>query len=157
MVFFGTHGLNRPDRPLETKLVVHGGQRDDSLTAREIFASRVRSDLIVMSACETGLADRSPLPGDDLFGIQRAFLQSGARTVLSGLWNVPEVSGPDLMEVFFRNLAKGESASAALADSQRAFLKKRRGAKDLELLLQILPMYWAVYTIAGDQRTGFAR
>ena len=116
--------------------MVHGGQRDDRLTARDVFASRVRSELIVMSACQTGLADRSPLPGDDLFGIQRAFFQSGARTVLSGLWNVPEVSGPELMDGFFRNLQEGRKGVGCARRLTASFPEKPARCKDPELLLQ---------------------
>lgn len=79
-----------------------------------------------MSACYSGLADRSPLPGDDLFGLQRAMLQSGARTIVSGLWDVYDETGPLLMQGFFKQLTTGAAAPKALANSQRAFLKQHR-------------------------------
>src|SRR5205085_7762998 len=101
---------------------------DGRLTAREIFARPVNADLIVMSACYSGLGDRSPLPGDDLFGLQRAFLNSGARTVVSGLWDVYDDTAPQLMNGFFERFAKGESVAAALHNSQRAFVARLRGS-----------------------------
>ena len=62
MLFFGTHG-ELPDRPLETLLIVRGGQTEEILTAREIFASRVRPELIVMSACRRGSPTALPYQG----------------------------------------------------------------------------------------------
>jgi CHAT domain-containing protein len=108
-----------------------------------------------MSACYSGLADRSPWSGDDLFGLQRAFLQAGARTVVSGLWDVYDGSGPELMKGLFDNLAAGSPAHSALAASQRAFLKKLKASKEVEPWLH--PYFWAVYTVAGDDRTKFAK
>jgi CHAT domain-containing protein len=109
----------------------------------------------VMSACYSGLGDRSPLPGDDLFGLQRAFLHSGARTVVSGLWDVYDGTAPDLMLRLFEGLSAGKPAAAALADSQRTFLKSLRDTQLDEPWLH--PYFWAVYTAAGDDRTRVAR
>ena len=151
LVVFATHGFNQPDRPLESYLLcLQDGQDDGQLTAAELFGLDIRSDLIVLSACYSGLADRSPLPGDDLFGIQRALLQSGARTVVSGLWDVYDGTGPLLMKGFFEHLAAGRPAPAALAASQRAFVIEHRST-DGDPWLH--PYFWAVYTAAGDDRT----
>ncbi len=124
-------------------------------TAREIFSRSVRADLIVMSASYSGLGDRAPMPGDDLFGLQRSFLQSGAKTVLSGLWDVYDGTAPELMAGFFRRLAGGTPAASALAGTQRGFLLKLRESKKAEPWLH--PYFWAVYTISGDDRTIVAK
>lgn len=161
LLLFATHGENEYDDPLSSYLNLLDEKDNDYLTAREIFENGSRSDLIVMSACYSGLADRSPLPGDDLFGIQRAFLQTGTRTVLAGLWLVSDATGPPIMNRFFEILAKGEPAPTALADSQRAFLAKGRRATAsasvdaLIAKLTLHPFYWAVYTTSGDDRTRF--
>ena len=105
-----------------------------------------------MNACYSGLADASPLPGDDLFGLQRALLQAGVRTVLAGLWDVYDGTGPELIRGFLEGVATGQAAPAALARSQREFLKKLRGSGEPEPWLH--PYFWAVYTVSGDDRTG---
>ena len=95
LLLIASHGMNLADDPLASHLLLLPDKDNDGrLTAKELFACQVHSDLIVMSACYSGLADRSPLPGDDLFGIQRALLQSGARTVVSGLWDVYDGTRP---------------------------------------------------------------
>ncbi|MCA9247443.1 MAG: CHAT domain-containing protein [Planctomycetales bacterium] len=166
VLLFATHGMNVAEQPLESHLLFlgqsgasQGGAAtedeettadDGRLTAREIYAARVRADLIVTSACYSGLGDRSPLPGDDLFGLQRAFLQSGARAVVSGLWDVYDGTAPDLIYGMFKRVADGMPVSEALADSQRVFLEKLRASKSAEPWLH--PYFWAVYTVAGDDR-----
>ena len=140
LLFFGTHGINVADQPLESHLMLHPEEKapatpdgdDGRLTAAKIFARPVAADLVVMSACYSGLGDRSPLPGDDLFGLQRAFLQSGARTVVSGLWDVYDGTAPqELMLSFFQNLAEGRSSArgsvrlAALLSEQAARTPRR--------------------------------
>ena len=159
LLFFGTHGINVADQPLESHLMLHPEEKaserpdadDGRLTAGKLFGRKVTADLVVMSACYSGLGDRSPLPGDDLFGLQRAFLQSGARTVVSGLWDVYDGTAPELMLSFFQNLGKGRSSASALCDSQRAFLNNRRDSVKNEPYVH--PYFWAVYTTAGDDRT----
>jgi CHAT domain-containing protein len=107
-----------------------------------------------MSACYSGLADRSPLPGDDLFGMQRALLRAGARTVVSGLWDVYDGTGPELMQEFFQQLSAGRPVPTALANSQRALLNRLRCSQQVEPWLH--PYFWAVYTSAGDDRARLA-
>ena len=123
------------------------------LSAAELYLCDIETDLIVLSACYTGLADKSPLPGDDLFGLQRALLQSGARTVVTGQWDIYDGTGPEIMRYFFAHLAGGKSAPEALADAQRQFLAGLRSSSDPEPWLH--PYFWAVYTVAGDDRTSF--
>jgi CHAT domain-containing protein len=94
------------------------------------------------------------LPGDDLFGMQRALLRSGARTVVSGLWDVYDGTGPELMQEFFRQLSAGRPVPTALANSQRALLNRLRTSPQVEPWLH--PYFWAVYTSAGDDRTHLA-
>ena len=155
MLLFATHGFNQADRPLDSFLLLSPDHDSDGqLTAHELFHHQVVTDMVVMSACYSGLADRSPLPGDDLFGVQRALLQSGARTVVSGLWDVYDGTGPDLMREFFARLAEGDTATAALSTSQRAFLRKARLTKDDPFLH---PYFWSVFTVTGDNRTRFAK
>jgi CHAT domain-containing protein len=159
VLLLATHGFNEADHPLDSYLLFlppKGAETTDPfqagrLTAREIFETRVRASMVVMSACFSGLGDRSPLPGDDLFGLQRAFLQAGARTVVSGLWDVYDGTAPDLIQSYFRHVAHGQPASQALAEAQREFLNRLRATGKPDVYEH--PYFWAVYTVAGDDRT----
>jgi CHAT domain-containing protein len=153
LLLLATHGTNVADRPLESFVVLQPQEGSDGrLTAAELFQTRVAADLVVMNACYSGLADASPLPGDDLFGLQRALLQAGARTVVAGLWDVYDGTAPELIRGLLARVAAGQAAPVALAQSQREFLKKLRASADAEPWLH--PYFWAVYTVAGDDRTG---
>lgn len=158
-VLVATHGINFADRPLTSFLMLQkSGSDDGRLTAAELFELTIEADLVVMGACYSGLADRSPLPGDDLFGLQRALLQSGARAVVSGLWDVYDGAAPELLKGFFTRMADGQDAPLALAESQRAFLKSRRSTNsndNPEFWLH--PYFWAVYQYSGDPRVRMAK
>ena len=154
MLLVGTHGQNYPDQPLASELFLYPTGRDSGrLTAAELYGAEVRADLVVLSACYTALADRSPLPGDDLFGLSRALLQSGSRTVVTGYWDVYEGTGPELTRGLFDQLAEGKSVPLALANSQRRFVSQLRKSTDPEPWLH--PYFWAVFGTLGDDRTRF--
>jgi CHAT domain-containing protein len=75
--------------------------------------------------------------------------------VVSGLWDVYDGTVPDLMHGMFKELVAGKTAVAALASSQRSFVRKLRDSKEDEPWLH--PYFWAVYTAAGDDRTRFEK
>ena len=164
MLMFATHGHNVAKSPMDSYLIVLKDEISDvvadeesglqltdiddgRLTAREIFARRVNARLIVLSACYSGLGDQSPLPGDDLFGLQRAFLHAGARSVLSGLWDVFDGTAPELVAGFHKGILSGATPSHALAESQRAFLRKQREAGLSNPFVH--PYFWSVFSVAG--------
>jgi CHAT domain-containing protein len=154
LLLMATHGLNLADNPLKSFLVLQSdADHEGRLTAEEIYGTEVARDLIVMSACYSGLADRSPLPGDDLFGLQRGLLHSGSRAVVCGLWDVYEDTAPELIRLMFDQLTQGKPVAVALAESQRQFLKKLRASPEVEFWLH--PYFWAVFAVAGDDRTHF--
>jgi len=84
--------------------------------------------------------------------LQRALLHSGCRAVVAGLWDVYDGTGPALMRGFFDELSSGKPVATALAESQRAFVKKLRASDTAEPWLH--PYFWAVFSITGDGRCG---
>lgn len=154
LLFIATHGMNLADKPLDSFLLCHPAPSyDGRLTAAEIFGATVSADMVVMSACYSGLADRSPLPGDGLFGLQRAFLHAGAQTVVAGVWDVYDGTGPLLMKRFFEHVANGMPAAAALTVAQRDFLAQQR--TDGPGNPWTHPYFWSVYTVAGNPQLQF--
>lgn len=150
-----THGMKEPDNPLESFLVCRDeGGGIAKFRAIDMYGSQIDSDLIILNACYGGFGNRSPLPGDDVCGIQRALLQGGARTVISGLWDIYDSTTPELMADVYRQINDGHSATAALSVAQRNYLKLWRGTDQPTLRFLTHPYYWAVFTAAGDDRTG---
>lgn len=146
--FIGTHGLNIADEPLASHLLCEPGSGDGEFMAGELYESSCASDVVVLSACYSGLGDRSPLPGDDLFGLQRALLHTGAGTVVAGLWDVYDDTGVEIMNNFFAEVHAGDTVPQALADAQRKFLSARRAEGPQDFWIH--PYFWAVYKSTGS-------
>ena len=126
------------------KSLYGGGQpadqstEDGILTAREISRLDLRGlDLVVLSACETGLGDVS---GEGVFGLQRGFKKAGAQTLLMSLWKVDDTATQLLMTEFYRQLTAGLSKRAAFQAAQR-YLRQHDGGRYDH------PEYWAAFVM----------
>jgi CHAT domain-containing protein/Tfp pilus assembly protein PilF len=90
---------------------------DGIVTAFEVMNLELsRTELVVLSACETGLGKIEN--GEGVFGLQRSFMQAGARNVLISLWKVDDEATRDLMIKFYRYLAGGSSLHDSLKKAQ---------------------------------------
>ena len=101
---------------LSGKKIPHGVD-DGILTAKEISQMDLRKlDLVVLSACQTGLGEIS---GDGVFGLQRGFKKAGANTLMMSLWKVDDKATKLLMSRFYSNLVAGKSKIESLRDAQK--------------------------------------
>jgi CHAT domain-containing protein len=96
------------------------------------------TELVVLSACETGLGQVHA--GEDVFGLRRAFVLAGAKTLVMSLWKVPVEPTRELMEDFYRRLLAGEGRAEALCQAQPALKAKYRD-----------PLYWGAFVCQGDR------
>jgi CHAT domain-containing protein len=90
-------------------------------------------ELVVLSACETGLGEVKGKEG--VFGLQKAFKQSGAKKIIASLWQVPDKQTAELFTLFYENLFSLRSVSQALRAAQREMRKKYD------------PYYWAGFIL----------
>ena len=97
----------------------------------------VVAGLAVLSACETGLGDVHA--GEGVFGLRRAFVLAGAKTLLMSLWKVPDWETQQLMVDLYRRILAGQPRSAALRDAQLALKDNHPD-----------PLYWAAFICQGD-------
>ena len=98
-----------------------------------------QTDLVVLSACETGLGKVAG--GEGILGLQRAFQVAGARTVVASLWSVDDAATGQLMVRFYQGLKEGRRKDEALRDAMLA-VKQPKPA----------PYYWAAFQLSGDAR-----
>jgi CHAT domain-containing protein len=138
IVHLATFGVLNKHNPLFSHVELGpGGDDDGRLEVHEVFGLTIDARLLVLSACQTGVAAGALAdvpPGDDWVGLVQAFLYAGASNVLATLWPVADVATARLMERFYRELAAGRSESEALAAMQRAALRETATAH---------PFYWA--------------
>lgn len=136
-------------------------QDDGILTADEIATLSLDGvDLVVLSACETGLGEIAG--GEGLLGVQRAFQVAGARTTVASLWQVGDVATRRLMERFYRNYWEKEMSKVdALREAQLYLLNHPEAVRgDRRLRKQekptepsrLSPELWAAFSISGDWR-----
>ena len=117
---------------------------DGWLTAEEIaMMDLTGTDLVVLSACESGLGD---VPyGEGVSGLRRAFLYAGARTLVTSLFKVPDKETSELMSNFYGGLKAGKSKLDALRDAQLAMIQRRREAHGTAH-----PFYWGSFVLVGE-------
>jgi len=134
LLHLACHGLFRADNPLFSALRLGDGW----LTVAEAAELGLEAALVTLSACESGRSQ--VVEGDELLGLARAFLGSGAASLVVSLWLVNDASTAQLMEEFYRCLQAGQPKAAALRTAQRTLLAT-----------ETHPYYWAPFVLVGQR------
>jgi CHAT domain-containing protein len=111
---------------------------DGMLTAEDVTGmDLLDTELVVLSACETGLGQVHV--GEGVFGLRRAFAVAGARTLVMSLWKVPDAQTEELMVDFYQRILRGEGRAEALRQAQQAVRLQHPD-----------PFYWGAFICQGD-------
>jgi CHAT domain-containing protein len=111
---------------------------DGILTAEDVVGlDLTATELVVLSACDTGLG--VVRAGEGVFGMRRAFVLAGAKTLVMSLWKVPDEQTQELMVDFYRRVLGGQPRSSALREAQLALSVKYPN-----------PLYWGAFICQGD-------
>ncbi|MEK7829985.1 MAG: CHAT domain-containing tetratricopeptide repeat protein, partial [Acidobacteriota bacterium] len=146
-VHFATHGYLDSERPEFSALVLSlvnkdGVQQSGFLYAYEVYNLQLNADVVVLSACETGLGKE--IRGEGLVGLTRGFMYAGAPRVVVSLWSVNDRATADLMTRFYRKMLKENlRPAAALRAAQIEMLKESQWRE---------PYYWAAFALQGEWR-----
>ncbi|MBC2701607.1 MAG: tetratricopeptide repeat protein [ANME-2 cluster archaeon] len=135
IIHFSCHGHFDYVNPLSSGIELY----DSVLTAREIFDLRLNTEIVTVSACQTGLNEISL--GDELIGLTRALLYTGAPTVIVSLWSVDARSTQELMHEFYTQLKNGVNKAVALQEAQKKIMNIEGYSH---------PYYWAPFVLVGN-------
>jgi CHAT domain-containing protein/tetratricopeptide (TPR) repeat protein len=146
-VHLSTHGLLNSVHPELSGLVFslvneRGEPQDGFLLAHEIFNLKLPAEVVVLSACETGIG--KDIKGEGLVSLTRGFMYAGAPRVVVSLWGVSDLATTELMVRFYQEMLKeGMPPAAALRAAQLSLMNDKRWAS---------PYYWAPFTLQGEWR-----
>ncbi len=145
IVHFATHGFVDYQHPDLSGLVLslvdeNGKAQDGFLRMHDIYNLKLPVDLVVLSACNTGLGKE--VKGEGLIALTRGFMYAGAGGVVASLWKVDDDATADLMTHFYEGMFKrGLTPAAALRDAQIAMWQQKRWHA---------PYYWAAFVLQGQ-------
>jgi CHAT domain-containing protein/Tfp pilus assembly protein PilF len=159
IVHFATHATLDERFPLNSAVVLsipekfEEGKENGLLQAWEIFEQvRLDADLVVLSACESGLGKE--MGGEGLIGLTRAFQYAGARSVMASLWKISDRTTAELMVRFYKHLKDGlpkdEALRAAQMELIRGPIQVKNEKGEVEEIDASAPYYWAAFQIYGD-------
>ena len=119
---------------------IDGNQENGLLSVGELYNLPLNADLVLLSACETGIGEQQR--GEGVVSLARAFAFAGAKGIVASLWSVNDKSTMQVMDNFYAELKSGKTKNIALANAKRQYLEKNPG--------QMHPFYWAAFVAVGD-------
>lgn len=147
IIHLATHGLIDENRPelsgiLLSRFDQNGQKIDEFIRLHDIYGMNLSANLVVLSACSTGIGKE--VRGEGLMSLNNAFLQVGAKSVMSSLWKVDDYATLELMKNFYASMAdENLTPSQALRSAKIKMMQNPRFKS---------PFYWAAFTIQGDYK-----
>lgn len=158
IVHVASHAVLLPSHPMFSYVQLRAERQgaatdpsdDGRLEVHELLALRIRSSLVFLSGCDTGLGpawSTDFTPGEDYATLAQAFLLAGARDVVATLWRVEDRSAGVVARTFYEAL-RGAPPADALARAQRLMIASSDYSN---------PFYWASYRLTGSGEEPLAR
>jgi CHAT domain-containing protein/predicted negative regulator of RcsB-dependent stress response len=147
ILHFATHGFLDALHPENSGLVLsnvdrNGQVRNGYLGLQDVYNLRAPVDLVVLSACSTGLG--KTVRGEGLISLTRGFMYAGASSVVASLWKVDDEATAELMKQFYINMLQREMRPAAALRAAQNSIRQRPEWR--------APYYWAAFTLQGEYR-----
>jgi CHAT domain-containing protein len=147
ILHFATHGFLNQQNPELSGLVLSlydekRNLQNGFLRIIDLYSLHLTTDLVVLSACQTGLGKETD--GEGIVGLTNGFMYAGASGVVSSLWKVEDAATAELMKRFYRAMLKeNQTPSAALRIAQNELRQIPRFNN---------PRYWSGFALNGDWR-----
>lgn len=149
-VHFATHGFVNQEEPEFSGIMLvpdNSKGEDGLLFSGEIYNIALNSELVTMSACETGLGKISS--GEGIIGLTRALIYAGTKNVNASLWKVSDASTMQLMTDFYREIVKTPEPTAIDASNDYAAPLRATKLKMIKDGSYSDPYYWSPFVLLG--------
>jgi CHAT domain-containing protein len=147
ILHFATHGFADEQNPENSGIVLSQFDKQGKpirgfLRLGDLFNQDYPAELIVLSACQTGLGKN--VNGEGLVGLTRGLMYAGAERVAVSLWNVNDKGTSVLMQEFYKEMLQGNKTPAAAMRAAQIKLSRNSEWQN--------PYYWAAFTVSGEWR-----
>ena len=145
IIHFASHGILDTERPELSGIVLslynkQGELINGYLRLNEIFNLNLTSELVVLSACETGLG--KDMKGEGLIGLTRGFMYAGSPRVLVSLWQINDEGTSEFMGRFYRLMLEENLTPVQALKAAQLEMQQTEKWSD--------PYYWAAFTLQGE-------
>ena len=146
-LLFATHGIVDTTNPEFSGIVLSQVDKQGKPVDRgylrlgDIFNLDLGAELVVLSACETGLG--KDVKGEGLIGLTRGLMYAGSKRAVVSLWQVSDEGTSKLMPIFYKAVLQGKAPTIALREAQLQLWNSEEWQS---------PYYWAAFTLQGDWR-----
>ena len=145
IIHISSHAKVNDSHPLYSRIYFQPDQRDSLydglLEVAELFNMQLNSEMVVLSACETGIGKLHR--GEGVSSLARAMTYAGARSIITSLWQVNDKASAQIMRFFYEEIASGKEKDDALRTAKLRYLEESDQ-------LSAHPAYWAAFAPIGD-------
>lgn len=142
VIYISSHAQGNFKNSNDSEIFLHHSKNDRSLTLEDIYHLNLNSDLVVLSACQTGIGEYQYSEG--IMSFERAFIFAGSKSIISTLWQIDDKANFEMLKKFINNLDKNQKKSYALYNAKLDFLNSAKTSEDAN------PLYWASYKLTGS-------
>ncbi len=144
LIHLATHGKANDENGEFSYLAFYptaNDENDELLFVKDLYNLQLGADMVVLSACETGIGEYQR--GEGILSLARGFLFAGASSIVTTLWSIDDRASSQIVEAFYTNLKAGQKKDEALRNAKLAYLEKYKGSNRSH------PLFWAAFVPVG--------
>lgn len=144
LIHLATHGKANDENGEFSYLAfypISNDQNDELLFVKDLYNLQLKADMVVLSACETGIGEYQR--GEGILSLARGFLFAGASSIVTTLWSIDDRASSQIIETFYSNLKAGQEKDEALRNAKLTYLNRNKGSNRSH------PLFWAAFVPVG--------